>query len=215
MPSPRPARPIVVYRHPLSGHCHRVELFLHMLELPVQLRDIDLRGGEHKRREYLALNTFGQVPVIDDDGTIVSDSNAILCYLALRYADESWLPRDPIGAARVQRWLSAAAGPLAFGAARSRVVELFRLQQDTRDAVERAHMLCAVIEQTLSAVDGTAFIAGAAPTIADLALYGYSAHAPEGNVALDAYPRLREWLARIEALPRFLPMTASRIGLAA
>jgi len=214
MPVAHPARPITLYRYALSGHCHRVELFLRLLDLPWQPIDIDLRRGEHKRPEFLALNAFGQVPVIDDAGTVVSDSNAILAYLALCYASESWLPRDAVGAARVQRWLSAAAGPLAFGAARARVVQLFWLPQDAQDAIERAHSLCRVIEQTLAA-EGSLFIAGADPTIADLALYTYTAHAPEGNVSLDAYPLLRAWLERIEALPGFAAMPASRIGLAA
>ena len=71
------------------------------------------------------------------------------------------------------------------------------------------------MEQTLAAAGAAPFIAGAAPTIADLALYGYTAHAPEGNVSLADYPQVRAWLRRIEALPRFVPMTASRIGLAA
>jgi glutathione S-transferase len=214
MPDTRPARPIALYRYALSGHCHRVEVFLRMLELPWHPVGVDLRRAEHKRAEFLALNAFGQVPVIDDDGTIVSDSNAILTYLALRYASPSWLPRDAVGAARVQRWLSAAAGPLAFGAARARVVQLFGLPQDPQDAIDRAHSLCRVIEQTLAA-EGSPFITGMDPTIADLALYTYTAHAPEGNVSLDAYASLRAWLKRIEALPGFVPMQASCIGLAA
>jgi glutathione S-transferase len=61
----------------------------------------------------------------------------------------------------------------------------------------------------------SAFLAGSMPTLADIANYSYAAHAPEGNVALDAYPRLRAWLARIEALPRFVPMVRTPVGLAA
>ena len=52
-------------------------------------------------------------------------------------------------------------------------------------------------------------------TIADIALYSYTAHAPEGNVALDAYPHIRAWLARIEALPGFVAMPATAAGLRA
>jgi glutathione S-transferase len=212
MPTAQPARPITLYRYALSGHSHRVELYLRLLGLPWQAVDIDLRRREHKSAEFLALNAFGQVPVIDDDSTIVADSNAILVYLALRYASESWLPRDAIGAARVQRWLSVAAGQLAFGAARARVVQLFQLTDDPKEAIDRAHSLCKVIEQTLAA-QALPFIVAEHPTIADLALYTYTAHAPEGNVSLELYPLLRAWLARIEALPGFAPMQASRIGL--
>lgn len=212
MPNTLPARPIVLHRFELSGHCHRVEMFLRLLNLPFVTQDVDLPRGDHKRPEFRALNVFGQVPVIDDGGTVVCDSNAILVYLALRYAPPSWLPRDPAGAAQVQRWLSAAAGPLAYGAARSRVAQLFKLDRDCSEAIAAAHALCNVMEQTLDAQD---FLVGTEPTIADIALYSYTAHAPEGNVSLADYPRLRGWLQRIEALPGFAPMPASRIGLAA
>ncbi|MCY1540820.1 hypothetical protein D9M68_764820 [compost metagenome] len=62
---------------------------------------------------------------------------------------------------------------------------------------------------------GRAFLAGAAPSIADVACYAYVAHAPEGNVSLEAYPRVRAWLGRIEGLPRFVPMASSPVGLLA
>jgi glutathione S-transferase len=203
------ARPIVLYRHPLSGHCHRVEMFLRMLDLPYETRDVDLLAGEQRQPTFLALNVLGQVPVIDDDGTVVSDSNAILAYLALRYAQPSWLPRDALGAARVQRWLSLAAGPLAYGAARARAIRVFGRSADPSEPIATAGALLARMEQML---DGATFLAGDAPTIADLAMYTYTAHAPEGGVALDAYPRVLAWLARVRALPGFVPMPASAIA---
>ena len=70
-------------------------------------------AGAQREPAFLALNPLGQVPVIDDGGTVIADSNAILVYLAKRYGDAHWLPDDPAGAAVVQRWLSA--GPIASG----------------------------------------------------------------------------------------------------
>ncbi|HEY0825026.1 MAG TPA: glutathione S-transferase N-terminal domain-containing protein, partial [Ramlibacter sp.] len=90
----RPEKPILVYRMALSGHCHRVELFLSLLGLPHTLVDVDLAAGEHKRPEFLARNAFGQVPVIEDGEVTLADSNAILVYLEGRYAPGRWLPRD-------------------------------------------------------------------------------------------------------------------------
>jgi glutathione S-transferase len=58
-----PQRPIRLHRFALSGHCHRVELLLSLLELPYESIDVDLRAGEQRRPEFLALNPFGQVPV--------------------------------------------------------------------------------------------------------------------------------------------------------
>lgn len=225
MPQPRPTTPIKLYRHPLSGHAHRAELFLSLLGLPVELVDVDLRAGAHKQPAFLALNTFGQVPVIDDDGTIVADSNAILVYLARAYGEPSWLPTDPVGAAAVQRWLSVAAGPIAFGPAVARLVTVFGARLDADGAIHRAHALLQVMERTLASARFLAAaaptistaaptISTAAPTIADIAAYTYVAHAPEGNVSLADYPHVRAWLARIEGLPGFVPMVKSPVGLA-
>ncbi|MCW3480327.1 glutathione S-transferase [Neisseriaceae bacterium JH1-16] len=207
-----PTQPIKLYRFHLSGHSHRVELFLSLLGLPCQLIDVDLAAKEHKSAAFLSLNPFGQVPVIDDAGTILADSNAILVYLASRYDDGRWLPRDPLAAARVQRWLSVAAGQIAAGPAAARLVRVFGAPLDAESLIARSHALFAVMEQELAE---SAYLVGAAPTIADIACYSYIAHAPEGDVALDGYPQLRAWLARIEALPGFVPMVRTPVGLAA
>ncbi|MFC4863551.1 glutathione S-transferase [Pseudomonas sp. JS3066] len=205
------SRPIKLFRHPLSGHAHRVELLLSLLELPTELVFVDLAKGAHKHPEFLALNSFGQVPVIDDNGTIVSDSNAILVYLAKKYGN-NWLPEDPQGAARVQRWLSVAAGLVAFGPAAARLNTVFGANFNTEEVLTRAHTLFQVMDSELAK---SPFLAGDAATIADVSNYAYIAHAPEGNVSLQDYPNLRAWLARIEALPGFVPMQRTAAGLQA
>jgi glutathione S-transferase len=210
----RPAQPIRLHRVAISGHAHRVELFLSLLGLPFERIDVDLAGGAHKAPAFLAMNPFGQVPVIEDGDVTVTDSNAILVYLASRYAaePEQWFPREPVAAAAVQRWLSVAAGPLAFGPAAARIVQLFKRADDTAPMIARAHGLLNVMEAQLGQ---SPFLTGSAPTLADIANYSYVAHAPEGNVSLEAYPQVRGWLARIEELPGFVPMVRSPVGLAA
>ena len=210
--TPAPHAPIKLYRMALSGHCHRVELFLSLLGLPHQLIEVDLRARAHKAPEFIARNPFGQVPVIEDGEVTLADSNAILVYLEARYAPGQWLPREAIAAARVQRWLSVAAGPLAFGAAAARVIQLFERPDDPTEAIGRAHSLFEVMERELPT---RAFLAGDKPTLADIANYSYAARAPEGKVSLEPYPKLRAWLARVEALPGFIPMIKSPVGLAA
>lgn len=202
---------IQLYRMALSGHSHRIELFLSLLGLEAELVDVDLTKGEHRTPAFLQLNPFGQVPVLRDGELTLPDSNAILVYLATRYAPGRWLPADPVGAAKVQRWFSVAAGPLAFGPAASRVVQLFRRSDDCAPMIERSHRLLQVMEGELSKHP---WLAGQEPTLADIANYSYVARAPEGNVSLEPYPAVRAWLARIEALPGFVPMPASAIGLA-
>ncbi|VVN94783.1 glutathione S-transferase family protein [Pseudomonas fluorescens] len=204
----RPA--IKLYNFPRSGHAHRVELMLSLLGLPTELVFVDLAKGAHKQPEFLALNAFGQVPVIDDQGVVLADSNAILVYLAQKYGQGRWLPADPVGAARVQRWLSVAAGQIASGPAAARMITVFGAPYNAEEVIARSHSLLKVIDQELA---NTPYLAGEEPTIADVAGYSYIAHAPEGNVSLDDYANVRAWLERIEALPGFVAMPRTVAGL--
>jgi glutathione S-transferase len=212
MPIAKPAAPLRLHRFALSGHCHRVELFLNLLGLPFETIDVDLKGGAHKRPEFLALHPFGQVPLLEDGATAIYDSNAILVYLATKYDDGTWLPREPLAAARVQQWLSLAAGPIAGGPGAARAAALFGSPTDVERATRRAHALFGVLETEFGK---RRYAIGEQPCIADLAGYSYIARAPEGGIALDAYPNLRAWLARVEALPGFVPMPESRLPNAA
>lgn len=177
---------------------------LSLLGLRAELVNVDLRGGEHKSATFLAKNSFGQVPVLEDGAFTVSDSNAILVYLAERYdAQGRYWPSDPVQRAHVQRWLSVAAGQLAAGPGAARLVRVFNAPLDHALAVRKAHDLFTLLEKELSTKP---FLVGETATLADVALYTYTAHAPEGDVSLEAYPAIRTWLARIEALPGFVPM---------
>jgi glutathione S-transferase len=199
-----------LYSLTLSGHAHRARLFLSLIGQPYGAVEVDFAGGQNRSPDFLAINPFGQVPVLDDDGVIVPDSNAILVYLAKKLGRGDWLPEDAEGAARVQRWLSVAAGPIAFGPCAARLVTLFGAAFDAEEVIARAHRILALIDAELSSRD---WLAAERPTIADVALYSYIAAAPEGNVDLAAYGHVRAWLARIEALPGFVALPASPVGL--
>lgn len=201
---------VKLYRHPLSGHSHRVELMLSLLDVPTELVFVDLMKGAHKTPEFLALNRFGQVPVIDDNGTVLADSNGILVYLASKYGNGQWLPNDPVEQAKVQRWLSVAAGQISSGPATARLITVFGAGYDAADAIKRSHALLQVMEDELA---NSAFLAGDKATVADVAAYTYVAHAPEGNVSLEDYPNVRAWLSRVEALPKFVGMQRTAVGL--
>jgi glutathione S-transferase len=209
----KPTKPIMLYGFKKSGHSHRAELMLRLLGLPFDFREIDLAGGEHKRGAFLKLNPFGTVPVIDDSGTIVADSVAILVYLATKYdAARSWLPIDPAKAAQVQRWLSVAQGPVFNGPCAARLVTVFNAPLDHERAKRVAQDFFGVLDAQL--VDRS-FLVGDGPTLADVALYSYIAHAPEGGVSLELYGQIRAWLARVERLPGFEGMPKTKAGLAA
>lgn len=205
----RPAQPIKFYTFAVSGHAHRVELALSMLGLPFERIEVDLRKREHKSATFLARNPFGQVPAIEDGDLALGDSNAILVYLAKRYdATGRWLPDDAVGAARVQRWLSVAAGELYAGPVTARGCVLFRNQPVPAEAIEASDRIFTLLDAQLAQQP---FLAGTAPTLADIAIYSYTALAPEGRLSLEAYPNLRAWLARFEALPGFVPVRRSAL----
>lgn len=212
MPAARPAQPIRLYTTLLSGHGHRVKLFLTLLDLPFEVVELDMKAGDNRKPAYLALNPFGQVPTIQDGELTLFDSNAILVYLAKRYGDASWLPEDPLGAATVQRWLSLAAGQIAYGPCAARLVTVFGAPLDHDSAKKIAVKLFDVLDRELA---DKAFAAGNQVTIADIAAHTYIAHAPEGGVSLEPYPNIRAWLRRVEALPRFVAMPSTKAGLLA
>ncbi|WP_426240161.1 glutathione S-transferase family protein [Pararhizobium sp. DWP1-1-3] len=199
-----------LFYHPLSGHSHRARLFLSLTGQRFDLVEVDLAKGEHKQPEFLRLNTFGQVPVLVDGDTTIQDSNGIIIYLAKKLGKNDWLPEDPAGAAKVQRWLSIAAGQLAYGPAAARLITVFGAKFNADEVIGRAHSLLKVLEEELSQ---RAWLAADHITIADIAIYSYIARAPEGNVDLAAYPNVGAWLARIEQLPGFVPFVETPVGL--
>ena len=201
-----------LYFHPLSGHAHRARLFLSLTGQQFELIEVDLANGEHKKPEFLKLNSFGQVPVLVDGETVISDSNAILVYLAKKLGKTDWLPEDALGAANVQRWLSIAAGQLAYGPAAARLITVFGAAFNPDEVVGRAHALYGIVEKELTSKN---WLAAHHATIADIAIYSYTARAPEGNVDLSAYPNVRSWLERIESLPGFVDFVRTPVGLAA
>jgi glutathione S-transferase len=203
---------VKLYFHPISGHAHRARLFLSLVGADAEVIEVDLTKGAHKSPEFLKLNRFGQVPVLVDGDTVIADSNAILVYVAKTLGRTDWLPEDAAGAAAVQRWLSVAAGLIAFGPAAARLITIFNAGFNPDEVIQRAHGVLRVIEDELGQRD---WIAADRPTIADVALYSYIARAPEGNVDLSAYGRVNAWLARVEALPGFVAFDRTPVGLAA
>ena len=190
----------------LSGHVHRVRLLLSALALPCRFADAP--AEVRATPQFLRLNPLGQVPVLEDGPVVLADSNAILVYLAKRYGEGSpWLPAEALAAARVQRWLSIAAGELARGPCTARLIRLFGAPADHGRAVAIAARLFLFMEAHLA---DRGYLAAEQPTIADLACYAYTARAPEGDIPLTPYPAIRQWLARIEAQPWFVPMPQAR-----
>ena len=202
---------IRIHGFPLSGHSHRVELFASIAGIAHETVLVNLAQAEHKQPQFLALNPAGQVPVIEDGEVVLSDSNAILVYLARRYAP-GYLPADPVHEAEVQKFLTLAAGEIAFGPAASRLINVFNAELDRDFCASTAAKVFGKLEAHL---EGRDFLVADRPTIADVAIYSYTAHAPEGDVSLDPYPNIRRFLASVEQLDGFVPMPATAVGMAA
>jgi glutathione S-transferase len=197
---------------PLSGHTHRVRLFLSLLKLPYEFVQIDMKAGQNRSPEHLARSPFGEVPVLEDGDVVLPDSTAILVYLASKYDDSGrWLPREPLAAARVQRWLSNASGKIAYGPCTARLVTVFGAPLDHERAKAISVRLFDVMETELA---GRRYAVGDQATIADIAAFSYIEHAPEGGVSLKPYPNIRAWLANVRALPGFVAMPATQAGVA-
>ena len=202
---------ITIHGFPLSGHSHRVELFASIAGINHEVNIINLAAGEHKQAAFLALNPDGQVPTIVDDGEAISDSSAILVYLARKYAND-YLPQDPIEEAQVQKFLTLAAGEIAFGPAAARLINVFNADIDPVFAKSIAKKALTKLERHMS---GKEYLVANRPTIADIAIYSYVAHAPEGGISLAPYPNVSRLLTNIEALEGFKPMVSSKVGLLA
>lgn len=194
---------ITLYDYPYSGHAHRIRLFLSLLGLDYERKVVDMRNNEHKDPEYLKLSPLGQVPTMTDDDLVITDSCAALVYLVKKYGDETWLPEDPEGAARVQRWLSTAAGELFRGPVLARATKLFGRDLNYKSAL---HWSKRLFEWMQDELDRRTWLAADHVTIADVAMYSYVRVADEGELDLEPYPAILRWLGDVEKLDGFEPM---------
>lgn len=189
---------MILYTLAPSGNSQKVRVALSLLDLPFE--EQTLSGGAHKREPFTSLNPFGQVPVLEDGDVVLRDSQAILTYLAARYAPGEWDGHSPAERGRIAQWLSLSANEIANGPARLRGAALFRAAIDREAAVLLTERVLVAIEHQLRDMD---WLEGGRLTIADLACAPYLALAHEGGVDLSANPRIQAWTARIAALPAF------------
>lgn len=133
-----------LYGHPLSGHTHKVRLLLAELQVPYEETSVEIPGG-NEQPEFLKLNPLGEVPVLVDGEIELSDSQAILVYLARRERREDLLPTDPAAMGRIVRWLSVAANEIHHGPNMARLHCLFGVDADLALAQRRAHAIIGFI----------------------------------------------------------------------
>ena len=192
-----------LYDLELSGNSYRVRLLLSLLGLRHELVTVNLMKGENREPWFLKLNPRGQVPTLDDAGTVVWDSMAVLVYLARKYGGETWLPIEPEGMAEVMQWLAVMQNETLYGLGKARLICKFKRPGNLEEAQQLGRKGLDVLEQRLAAHQ---WLALGRLTIADIGCFPYVALASEGEVSLDPYAGVRSWIDRIKALPGFVGM---------
>jgi glutathione S-transferase len=197
---------LTLYSSQGSGNSYKVELLLRLLRQPYQTRPVDLRRNEQLGIEFLARNRFGQVPVLVDGDIVLTDSHAIMLYLAGQYGDpvqHDWAPLDPLSLALVMRWLSVSANEIQNGLAIPRAVKLLNWPFDYMQGVKLGYRTLRIMDDHLA---GRKWLALEHATIADIACYPYILLGPEGGVDTRPFGNVLDWCRRVEALPHFWPM---------
>ncbi|MCK7502330.1 MAG: glutathione S-transferase family protein [Comamonadaceae bacterium] len=139
-----------LYDLELSGNAYRIRLMLSLLGLKAELHSVNLMQGEQRQEWFLKLNPRGQVPVLDDDGTVIWDSLAILVYLARKYGGERWLPSEAKDLAEVMQWLALMENETLYGLGKARVIVKFKFPGSLEEAQTLGRRGLNVLEGRLS-----------------------------------------------------------------
>jgi glutathione S-transferase len=187
-----------------SGNSYKIRLLLAQLGIPCEIIEVDILKGESHTAEFLKINPNGRTPVLDDNGFILAESNAILTYLA---RGTKYLPDDRKKFGLVFQWMFFEQYSHEPYIATSR----FWIQHKS-DSPEKSALLASkrdggwaalkIMEDHLST---NHFFVGDY-SIADIALFAYTHVAGEGGFPLDDFPKIRAWIDRVEAQSGFVPM---------
>lgn len=189
----------------LSGPSYKAGLMLSLCGEDFAYQSINLRAMEHKSPAYLQKNRFGQVPALEDAkaGVALCQSASILEYLAGELG--KFRGDGGLDMIRAREWMYWDFDRLAPPIYRSRA-QRFGLRNYNQPIMEmyfgEGMAALKVLEGALASQN---WLVGAAPTIADIDVYGVVAYAPQAGFALDGYPAVGAWMKRMEALPGFAP----------
>ncbi len=199
---------MILYDYILSPSCYKVRLLASLLKVELDLRPVDFHPGrEHKGEALLALNPAGSIPILVDGDLVLTESAAILAYLAAEHGPD-WLAREDAKAiGQEQQWL-AFSDRLTSALGGARLVEMLHFNGDLEALQAGGVAALRELEAALVArrLAGAIFLVGDTPSIADIACFPYVALAPDGSISLDPYPSIRIWMRAIRALPGFIEM---------
>lgn len=196
-----------LYDYILSPSCYKIRLMAAILGVKLEIRAVDFHPGlEHRGPGLLALNPAGSIPILEDGDLILTESSAMLAYLAAQ-SGSRWLGTDAPETARVHQWLSFSHRLTTnLGGARLHQMLLRPGNIETLQAQGVAalrELEAGLFEQRLRDMR---FLASDRATIADIACFPYVALAPDGGISLDPYPNIRLWLRAIRSLAGFIEM---------
>jgi glutathione S-transferase len=196
-----------LYDYLPSGNGYKVRLLLSQLGIPFALIEKDIAKGETRTPEFLAINPNGRIPVLElDDGRHLSESDAILFYLA---EGTPFLPEERYARADVLRWMffEQYSHEPYIAVARAWLHVLTGRKYEARELEAKmagGYQALDVMERHLAE---RRFFVAERYTIADIALYAYTHVAHEGDFHLGRYPHIRAWLARVASQPGHVPIT--------
>ena len=195
---------LTLYSMPSSGNSYKVRLLLAHLNIPFRTVDVEYDGGKEltKTAAFRAKNPHGRVPLLEfDDGRLLSESNAILCYLA---EGTRFLPDENFARAKVLQWMfweqNAHEGSIAVRGAILRYEERkhLRTPEVLGPLLASGNHCLSVMEAQLL---NTPYLAGDVLSVADICLYGYTHSADKGGYDLTQFPAVQAWLARVASAP--------------
>ncbi|QYK12338.1 glutathione S-transferase family protein [Shewanella rhizosphaerae] len=195
-----------IYGDLQSGNCYKVKLLCALLGIEHEWIHVDILAGDTGNSEFLAKNPNGKIPLLElDDGRCLSESNAILNYLA---AGSELLPQDSYALAKVQQWQFFEQYSHEPYIAVARFIAKYLGLPDNRRADYESKQQGGL--KALAVMEGqlqeTPYLTGEQLTTADVALYGYTHVAYEGGFDLTHYPAIQAWLMRIAAHPKYVAM---------
>ena len=188
-----------LYQYTPSGNCYKVRLLLSHLGIRVESIEIPLRMAPETARDFRRINRFGRVPaLVLDDGEVLAESNAILCYLA---EGTPYLPAGRLERARVLSWMFwEQYDHEPYVAVVRSWVRYFGVppgkERELEERRARAYAALDVMERHLS---GNLWLAADRFTIADIALFAYTHVVDEGEMSLDGHPAIRAWIDRVSS----------------
>ena len=198
----RKGKRMILYGADLSGPSNKVRFVANYLGLAYEYLRVSLRDGEHRRPEFLRLHPAGKIPVLDDKGFVLFESDAICRYLARRQQSPLY-PEEAQAQALVNQWLDFVAQHV--GGAMNKIVfnRIFapRIGAAVDDhAVQEGGVFLKrflpVLEQQFAR---QAFLSGAAVSLADMSLLAVLDPAEAAAVDLSTYPALGRWREGLRA----------------